>query len=251
MMLASGYKISPKTIDQNLIQDCQNILPTILSDKKYIGTGITFHDLFKSKPDRFPNIDLNKIDKDDLFIIPNPCNDYLEIRKILLCDVLWDFAASCLEQPLDNISFSFMNITRKPAIYGPSISWHRDFANKMTSTTSSSDMLRIIVPLEQCEMNNGATAIVADSHLIDDSIVLERNAIDIKYCNDNNESIHLLAGNMLGIHSKLIHGGGTNRSNMERNNLIFQFIKKGSKHIFEDKNEPFHNFSFNEVLCSL
>lgn len=246
-MLKTGYKVSRQTIDKNLIQECQDILPMILTDKKYIDTGVTFHNLFKSKADRFPDIDLNAINKNDLFIISNPCDDYLEVRNILLSDTLWSFAASCLGQPVDNISFSFMNITRKPAKYGPSINWHRDFANKMTSTTSSSDMLRVIIPLESYEENNGAAAIVPDSHLLDDNIVLDDVRIDTEYCNANNKSIRLIPGNMLAIHSKLIHGGGVNRSSMERNNLIFQFVKKGSEHMYENKDEPFHNLGLNEI----
>jgi hypothetical protein len=247
-MFTSGYKISRSIIDQKLIQDCRLILPSILLDTKYIDTGITFHDLFKKKPDRFPEVEFNQINKNDLFIIPNPCSDYVEFKNLMLCGELWGFAASCFGLSRNDICFSFMNITRKPAKYGPSISWHRDFGNKMTSTTSSRNMLRIIVPLDQSNYNNGATAVIPNSHLIDDSVVLERDVIDINYCNESNESINLMPGDIMGINSKLIHGGGMNKSNQERNNLIFQFVKKGAEHIYEDKEEPFHNLSFNEAV---
>lgn len=246
-MLTSGYKVLQNSIDQKLINECQSILPTILSDPKYIDSGVTCHTLFKNKPDKFPDIELNEIGKNDLFIIANPCNDYVEIKKVIECTALWRFAALCLEQPLENVSFSFMNITRKPAEYGPSISWHRDFGNKMTSTKSSRDMVRIIIPLDKCSQTNGATAVVANSHLLDDNIALDNDAIDKDYCSKNNEVISLMPGDMLAVHSKLIHGGGANRTNRERNNLIFQFVRKGSDHLYEDRNEPFHNFSLNEI----
>lgn len=80
-MFTSGYKISRRAINTNLIQDCRSILPLILSNPKYIETGVTFYSLFKNKPDRFPDVKLKDMSKIDLFIISNPCNDYPEIKK--------------------------------------------------------------------------------------------------------------------------------------------------------------------------
>ncbi|MCK5829888.1 MAG: phytanoyl-CoA dioxygenase family protein [Methylococcales bacterium] len=247
MLELEGYKISCHGINQSLINSCRAVLPDILLNPKYITTGVTFGYLFNNKPARFLGIEPNKIDKNDLFIVLNPCNDYIEIKNLMMSETLWDFAAHCLDQPTNNIAFSFMNITRKPARYGPSINWHRDFGNKMTSTTASINMVRVIVPLDPCEVSNGTVLIVPDSHLRADDLVLEGSAIDINYCNTNHEAVNLVQGDMLGISSQLIHGSGINKSNRDRNNLIFQFIIKGSEHSDEDTNEPFHNIGFDEI----
>ena len=249
-MLTLGYKISRHGISHDLIHSCRAVLPDILPNPKYIASGVTFGHLFSNKPDRFLGIDLANIDKNDLFIVSNPCNDYIEIKNLMMSEVLWDFAAHCLGQPTDNIAFSFMNITRKPAGYGPSINWHRDFGNKMTSTKASANMLRVIVPLDPCEVSNGTVLIVPDSYLIGDDLVLEGSAIDIDYCNTNHKAVNLMQGDMLGISSQLIHGSGTNKSNRDRNNLIIQFIVKGSEHLNEDISEPFHNLGIDEIRNS-
>lgn len=249
-MLESGYKISRHTIDLNLIQECRLVLPSILSNPKYTASSVTFGHLFNNKPDRFLGIESNKIDKNDLFIVSNPSNDYIEIKNLMKSEILWDFAAHCLGQSTNNIAFSFMNITRKPAEYGPSISWHRDFGNKMTSTKASINMVRVIVPLDQSRASNGTVLVVPDSHLIEDDLVLKESAIDLDYCITNHKAVNLILGDMLGISSKLIHGSGTNKSNQDRNNLIFQFIVKGSEHSDEDTNEPFHNLGFDEIRNS-
>lgn len=77
-MLKTGYKVSRQTIDKNLIQECQDILPMILTDKKYIDTGVTFHNLFKSKADRFPDIDLNAIKKMTFLLLAIPAMTILK-----------------------------------------------------------------------------------------------------------------------------------------------------------------------------
>ena len=246
-MDASGFKVYRNAIGQNLIRECKAILLSILSNPKYIDMGLTFHELYKNKPDRFPNIGLDEIDAKDLFIVNNPSKDYIEFRNLLVSNVLWYFAANCFAHPQNDIAFSFMNITRKPAKFGPSINWHRDFGNKMTSTKSSKNMLRIIIPLDSCGAENGAIAVVPGSHKIKDCMVLDGYKKDIDYCNRKNEVVSLSAGNMLAISSKLIHGSGVNRSNIDRDNIVIQFVLKGSEHICEYQDEPFHNYSLHEI----
>lgn len=243
-----GFKISNKCIDRSLINACIAILPTILSDKKYIQSGLTFYKLYKSKPDRFHNTNPYSIPKDDLFIVSNPCEDYADMKNILTSKVLWGFAAECFACSSENIVLSFMNITRKPKQYSPTIRWHRDFKNKMTSTKSSKDMLRIIIPLEDTDTQNGTIEIVPDSHKIKDTAITDEYTIDSAFCERNCKSICLKAGEMFAFHSKLIHGSKINTGNTDRNYLIFQFVIRGSEHSYENITEPFYGLGYREIV---
>ncbi len=248
-----GFKIYHNAISLDLIRECRDILPSILSNKKYINNGVTFLELYKNKPHRFPNIGLDQFDDRELFIICNPCEDYAEFRKLLTSNALWRFAARCFGRPIDDVAFSFLNITRKPAKFGPSISWHRDFGNKMTSTKSSRNMLRIIVPLDSSGTDNGGISVIPGSNKLEDGKVLAGEGIDVDYCNKNNEVISLNAGDMLAISSKIIHGGAVNRSNRDRNHVIVQFVIKGSEHLYqnqylyENQDEPYYGYGLSEI----
>lgn len=250
MIQSDGFEILAYSIEPELLEQCSSILPLILANSTYVNSGVTFRQLYKRNPEKFSAIRIEEIDKNDLFIIANPSLDYQPFKNILVCQSLWCFAAKCLHCSINDVAFSFMNITRKPAGFGPLISWHRDFGNKMTSTCSSHNMLRIIIPLNDNVLANGAVAIVPQSHFIEDDLVLARSGIDTEYCQARAEIINLHRGDMLAMDSKLIHGSGINSSRVGRNNLIFQFIIKGSAHFYEDQNEPYYNLGLHEILSS-
>ena len=134
-------------------------------------------------------------------------------------------AAQLLETDGDEVVYHFSSINRKPAMIGPGVGWHRDYANEYVSTAGPF-FVRLMVPLDlMCEENAGI-GVVPGSHTISDQDASSGRSVE----QEPEHAIYpnLIPGDVLAIHSKLVHGGGPNRSGRDRQVLVVQFGRRGA-----------------------
>lgn len=152
--------------------------------------------------------------------------------SFLLQEPLWAAAQECLGSK--EIVYHFSNVTRKPARIGPNFSWHRDYGNAYLSPTDSGKFFRALIPFEPMDEENGCTMGLPGTHLVTDEVALAerpKKADDLQ----GHEGIIpfiLQPGDLLAIHSKLVHGGKENRSSRERNLMVVQFGIKTEDYLF-------------------
>jgi ectoine hydroxylase-related dioxygenase (phytanoyl-CoA dioxygenase family) len=143
-------------------------------------------------------------------------------RKFILHSALWDIAKNVLQS--DSIVYHFSNITRKPAYIGPNLSWHRDYPNQFICPTDSRHFFRALIPLGSMNSQNGCTQVIANTHFISD-LKAQKIKISKEKDFDPEWALDLKAdpGDVIAIHSKLVHGGRENRSSEDRDLLVVQF----------------------------
>lgn len=141
------------------------------------------------------------------------------LKEFVLHQPLWDIAQELLGS--DDVVYHFSNVTRKPAQVGPNLSWHRDYPNRYICPEKSRDFVRALIPLEGMNEENGCTEALPQSHdITDEEAIQEEKKKDF----DLRRIVPLdaKAGDVVMIHSKLLHGGRENRSTRERNLVVIQ-----------------------------
>lgn len=240
-----GFAVIANAIKKDFVIKANSLADFCMNQKKTTNTGMSISQYFKLKPQRF-NLP-GHINTDDLgmYIVGIPEN-HADVVSLLSCRALWNIAAKALNKPIEDVEFSYMNFTRKPAYFGPSISFHRDFINKYLCTNNSEDMVRVIIPL--CDSNHitGATSFIPSSHQIDDAMALT-DKIDQLECRKNAITPYTKIGDALVFHSKVIHGGGTNTSSQDRINMILQFVVANARHRHHTNGEPFNGCTYAKI----
>ena len=135
--------------------------------------------------------------------------------EIFAAERIWRHAALLLGCPQDQVVFHFSNITRKPALYGTAIGWHRD-ADNTYFAAADENTLRMLICLQPMSESNGGTCVAAYSHLREDKAAQVRQYPAVA------------AGAGLTLHARTLHGGGPNRSAEERDLIVLQFGVAGS-----------------------
>jgi ectoine hydroxylase-related dioxygenase (phytanoyl-CoA dioxygenase family) len=116
-----------------------------------------------------------------------------------------------------------MNVTIKHPRFGRSISWHRDFPNSYVCTARAR-FVRLMLSLDGMDPDSGATAFVPGSHLVDDAEAAAAGSARRLAEEQAGRVLTVVCapGDMVVVHPKVVHGGGGNRSDRWRRNLIVQ-----------------------------
>lgn len=141
----------------------------------------------------------------------------------LICnDVLWELAREILQT--DSVVYHFSNVTRKPAYVGPNLSWHRDYPNEFICPKVAAKFFRMLIPLEAMVAENGCTAVIPGTHLVPDEEARNRKRDkNVDFSIDAAVDLNAEPGDVIALHSKVVHGGKENRSPLDRNLIVIQF----------------------------
>ena len=168
------------------------------------------------------------------------------LKEFVLHQSLWDIAQELLGS--DDVVYHFSNVTRKPAQVGPNLSWHRDYPNRYICPEKSRDFVRALIPLEGMNEENGCTEALPKSHDITDEDAIQQEK---KKDFDLPRIVPLdaKAGDVVMIHSKLLHGGRENRSTRERNLVAIQLGVKTDAFLYWNE-ERFTGLTREEILAN-
>ncbi len=247
----NGYVPAKGLIDKSLLKKCKLEFARLIAEPAYIKQAMMLRSLFKQSPDKFSHeVSIDSIPSTEIYIGHSPIEFSTHFRELITSEQLWGLAADCLKVDVSALVLNLVQIIRKPARIGPRLSWHRDFANKYISTIHANDMIRILMPLQDYVDACGATAVIPASHHVQDMAVINKLAIDESICEQNSRIIPLFAGDVLALHAKLIHGGGFNTSDIDRDQLVIQLAKKGADYRYWEeaaKHEAFFLCSRNQI----
>ena len=178
---------------------------------------------FLSNLREIQNLGVSITDKTDApFIVGELAGWSAVLKDIILHERLWSLAEELLGSR--NIVYHFSNLTRKAAVVGPNIGWHRDYPNHYICPAESKSFLRFLIPLEPMDAENGCTQAIPGTHELGDAEARRlKEAKEKNY--DLTDAIDLEAGSgdVLAIHSLAVHGGGENRSGRHRNVIVAQY----------------------------
>jgi hypothetical protein len=193
--------------------------------------GVALSDYIRSHPERSPGIPPEAV-ANEPYILGNIAAIGPAFRRFLSHDGLWTLSARLLEVPADHVVYHYGQVLRKPAHIGPALGWHRDYGNTYISTDGPF-FVRLLVPLQRMSAGNGGTGVVPGSHVIDDEAA---RASEGAPQSDEGAVYPVLApGDVLAIHSKVVHGGRPNRTSRNRDLAAVQFGVRGAPmlHTFE------------------
>ena len=158
---------------------------------------------------------------DAIFIIGEPCTFDPAFDALLRCPAIRDAARTLLAS--DALVVHFMNVTIKHPRFGRAIGWHRDFPNDYMCPASSR-FVRLMLCLDGMEDAMGATRFLPGSHVLPDEEALreKREGSRLRPSEDAGVLLHCAAGALVAIHPKVLHGGGGNRSDRMRRNVVLQ-----------------------------
>lgn len=231
----TGFAVLPAVFPQEAISLLREAVGDLClryrnDDPAVVANAVSLSALTQAKPQRNPGVSPADA-AGQAFII----GDLLALDRRFLDFVqdarLWAIAADCLEIGEDRVVFHFSNVTRKPPLTGPSIAWHRDYANTYFCPVEP-DFVRLLVPLQAMSLENGGTGVVPGSHREGDRRARCKLSADVPV-----DAVFpaLEAGDVLAIHPKVVHGGPPNRGTGQRDLLVFQFGKKDAPLRFEAK----------------
>lgn len=150
---------------------------------------------------------------DALFIAGDLCKLSPAFEALLHLPAALDAACAALKAP--GLVAHFMNATLKHPRFGRAIAWHRDFPNTYLCSEDAS-FVRLMFCLDGMTPDNGATRFLPGSHAVSDAHAREEKHSGFKHAHD------ALAGDMVVIHPKVVHGGPMNRGHRPRRNIVLQ-----------------------------
>ncbi|MDQ0073737.1 hypothetical protein J2W34_005557 [Variovorax boronicumulans] len=158
---------------------------------------------------------------DAIFILGEPCAFDPVFGALLDHPAIRDTARTLLAS--DALVIHFMNVTIKHPRFGRSIAWHRDFPNDYMCPASSR-FVRLMLCLDGMEDAMGATRFLPGSHRLSDAEALheKRGGTRAQPSDDAGVALDCAAGDLVAIHPRVLHGGGINRSNRMRRNVVLQ-----------------------------
>lgn len=216
-----GYCVLHDVLSANQVAVAQNLTRGIIARYKkgeasVLSGGVSLAAVTAQYPNRNPGV-TDRQCGDEPYIIRDLMAIEPEFGGILASRRIWECLSDLLGCRLNEVVFHFANLTRKPKLRGPGIGWHRDAANKYFYTDDQR-ILRLLLPMQMMSKTNGGTEVVAGSHRSED----ENMSIDARTCPV------VRPGEGLVLHPYVLHGGDSNRSNKERDVLVFQFGLKSS-----------------------
>ncbi|MET3498091.1 phytanoyl-CoA dioxygenase family protein [Variovorax boronicumulans] len=158
---------------------------------------------------------------DAIFILGEPCAFDPMFDALLDHPAIRDAARTLLAS--DALTVHFMNVTIKHPRFGRSIGWHRDFPNDYICPASSG-FVRLMLCLDGMEEAMGATRFLPGSHRLSDAEALREKSEGTppRPSDDEGMALECTAGDLVAIHPKVLHGGGINRSDRMRRNVVLQ-----------------------------
>ncbi len=197
---------------------------------------------------RNPGVDVSLLAKTPFILGDLPALSPV-FTRLIASESLWAAAAEVLES--DRIVYHSSNATRKPAYIGPNMSWHRDYPNEGLCPRKS-EFFRALIPLEGMDEENGCTLVIPGTHCVSDERAIEANKekpwdLDL----DRAISLNLAPGDTAAIHSKVVHGGGVNRSSRERNLIVIQLGIETDDFMWKDINDLHFGLNRAEILSRL
>jgi hypothetical protein len=233
-----GFELIPAVFDETSLDQLRRSVASVCGkyrcdEDAVVASGVSLAAYTRAHPERNPGVDPSSLESEP-YILGNLAAQDVGIWEFLAQRDLWVLAAQLLTAELDEVVYHSAQVLRKPARIGPALSWHRDYGNTYISTDGPF-FVRLLVPLQAMRQENGGTGVVPGSHLISDAEALARS--DFAESRDGAEFPMVRAGDVLALHSKVIHGGGTNRSEEDRDLLAVQFGRKAASilHAYEQE----------------
>ena len=224
MFSVDGFEVFQQALSANCLAELREATVRVCGrfrrgDEAAAATGVSLGEYTERRPERNPGVSAADLGSEP-YILGNLAGMDVAFRRFLSRPHLWEIVAMLLGSSPDSLVYHYSQIVRKPAFVGASLSWHRDYANTYISTVGPY-FVRLLIPLEDMAEANGGTGVVPRSHMIGDKEAMSREGRE----EDGAGAIYprVAAGDVLAIHSKLIHGGGPNRSNQDRQILALQF----------------------------
>ncbi len=161
--------------------------------------------------------------------LPAVSSDFLEL---ILEEGLWAAAREVLES--DDVVYHFSNVTRKPALVGPNMAWHRDYPNEYMCPENADEFFRALIPLELMDCRNGCTEVIPRTHLVTDVFArdVHRDKI-VDWEASDAILMNAVPGDVIAIHPKVVHGGRENRSAIDRNLVVIQFGRRTDRFLWK------------------
>jgi hypothetical protein len=190
--------------------------------QKVVSSGISIASVTRQHPDRNSGV-LPELWENEPYLIGDLIALDQRFATLFSALKIWQCAADLLECTLEEVVFHLSNITRKPAHIGPAIGWHRDAENTYHATEDGRT-IRLLLPLQPMDSNNGGTAIYPYSHF-------ER----MEHLTQGAASIvvpSVKPGSGLALHANVLHGGAVNRGDTDRDVIILQFGTASSELLY-------------------
>lgn len=116
--------------------------------------------------------------------------------------------------------FQFYQALIKQAHVGSRLSWHRDIGNPVIDCLTH-ETIRVMLCLDDTTAANGATQVVRGSHRVGEEEARAQMRFREPFWTDEDViTLECPAGSAVVLSSRIIHGGGPNRSLIPRRNLI-------------------------------
>ncbi|MFE8647273.1 phytanoyl-CoA dioxygenase family protein [Sphingomonas sp. NCPPB 2930] len=215
LVISKIFSLDDVSFASNLVSNL--ILRHRMGDSDVLAASISVGASAKMHPNRNDGVNINKM-VDEPFIIGDLIRLEPKFASLIYVPTIWKAAAQLLGTSEERVVFHFSNITRKPSLYGPAIGLHRDADNRYYAC-SNRQTVRLLFPLQIMNSSNGGTEVLIESHLKE-------------YNKAHNFLINcptVSPGNCLALHSEILHGGGLNRSEYERDVIVLQFGLRDAK----------------------
>jgi ectoine hydroxylase-related dioxygenase (phytanoyl-CoA dioxygenase family) len=222
-----GYEVFRGVVDQNSMAEValavHKACVLFRESEAQRSAGISLSEYMEQHPDRNPGVTREGL-ADEPYILGNLAALDVRFRRLIVQESLWQLAASLLSVQFADVVYHYAQVVRKPGRIGPALSWHRDYGNTYISTDGPY-FVRLLIPVQGMGQENGGTGVVSRSNLISEGLLGEGNqesGFGAVYPS-------LSSGDVLALHSKTVHGGGTNRSATDRDLLAIQFGVLGAR----------------------
>jgi hypothetical protein len=245
-----GFEVFVKQLDPGHLINLKDVVDRVCDrfraeNPDCLANCVALADYTRQHPERNPGVDPDVL-KSEPYILGNLIGLDPAFCDFLSDDALWHLAARLLQVDTAEVVYHYAQVIRKPALVGPALSWHRDYANSYVSTDGP-HFIRLLIPLQESAEENGGTCVVPKSHAISDEEALRREGMEEN--GDGSVCPHLSSGDVLAIHSKLVHGGNPNRSKRDRDVLAVQFAVQSARILHSAKDfEALTLCSRNEML---
>jgi phytanoyl-CoA hydroxylase len=193
-------------------------------DEACVAAGVSLADYTRSHPERNPGVTPEAV-AGEPYMLGNLAGLDPAFRRAIAHPALWQLAARLLGVEPEQVVYHFSQVVRKLARVGPALSWHRDYPNTYVCS-GASEFLRLVVPLASVSAQNGGTGIVCGSHQVSDEVARAEDA----QTHDGVGAVYpdFAAGQIFALHPKVIHGGGPNRTDVDRDMLVIQLGRAGA-----------------------
>jgi hypothetical protein len=217
---AQGFQVFHDVWDQDEVRFARNLVGDLIrrhriGDEAVVLAGISISLALGKQSSEALDFYSRQLSREP-YIIGNLVGLDFRFAKLFCANRIWEVAASLLECKNKDVEFHFSNITRKPAKHSPKIKFHRDSANTYFAAADKRTV-RLLLPLQTMSEVNGGTEISAGSHSAE------------FVANGEMECPLVPPGACLAIHADVLHGGGSNLGQSERDVIVMQFGVRGAE----------------------